>query len=198
MIPYRQIRADFDRDSIVVYQAYRKEIALPAIKEGRFVTPFSWGRMTWIKPSYLWLMARSNWGKKSGQEHILALRIRRKGWERALSMGVLTSYEPGLHVDQSNWRKDFDSSAVHLQWDPERTIEGKKQDYRSIQVGLGRKVIRDFTEKWLLEIKDYTALTHKIRALYLSGNRRRAMKLLPIERAYPVGPDVVRRTGIGS
>ena len=94
MAPYRQIRADYNRDSIVVYQAYHKEIAQPAIKAGRFVEPFSWGRMTWIKPSYLWLMARSNWGTKSRQEHILAIRIKRVGWERALSLGVLTSFEP--------------------------------------------------------------------------------------------------------
>ena len=39
MIPYRQIRAEFDRDSIVIYQAYRKQIAEPAIKAGRFVEP---------------------------------------------------------------------------------------------------------------------------------------------------------------
>lgn len=84
MTPYRQIRADYNRDSIVVYQAYHKEIANPAIKAGRFVEPFSWGRMTWIKPSFLWLMARSNWGSKSRQEHILAVRIKRDGWEQAL------------------------------------------------------------------------------------------------------------------
>ena len=48
MVPYCQIRADFDRDSIVVYQAYRQEIAEPAVKAGRFEKPFSWNRMTWI------------------------------------------------------------------------------------------------------------------------------------------------------
>ena len=81
MVSYREIRADFDRESLVVYQAYRKEIAEPAIESGRFVEPFSWGRMTWIKPSFLWLMSRSNWGQKSGQEHILAVRIKRTGWD---------------------------------------------------------------------------------------------------------------------
>jgi len=124
MTPYRQIRADYDRDSIVVYQAYRQDIALPAIKAGGFVAPFSWGRMTWIKPSFLWLMARSNWGTKSGQEHILAVRIKRKGWEQALSLGVLTSFESKVHQHQSNWRNQFEEATVHVQWDPERTING--------------------------------------------------------------------------
>jgi len=71
MIPYCQIRARYDRDSITVYQAYSDAIAQPTLKAGRFVEPFSWNRMTWIKPSFLWLMARSNWGQKSGQENIL-------------------------------------------------------------------------------------------------------------------------------
>jgi hypothetical protein len=70
-----EIRADYGPDSIIVYQAYRKEIALSAVQHNRFVPPFSLNRMTWIKPSFLWLMARSNWGLKAGQEHILAIRI---------------------------------------------------------------------------------------------------------------------------
>lgn len=84
MTPYRQIRARFDHEHIVVYQAYSEQIAVAALEAGRFVAPFSWGRMTWIKPSFLWLMARSHWGQKSGQERILALHIRRTAWERAL------------------------------------------------------------------------------------------------------------------
>ena len=104
MVPYRQIRADFDRNSIVVYQAYRKSIAEPAVAAGRFVEPFSWGRMTWIKPSFLWMMARSNWATKSNQEHVLAIRISRKGWEQALSMASLTSFDRRVHQSNDAWR----------------------------------------------------------------------------------------------
>src|SRR5690242_19745638 len=84
MAAWREIRADFDRETIVVYQAYRPEIAAAALKAGRFVAPFSFERMTWIKPSFLWLMARSNWGRKRGQECTLAIRISRNGWDRSL------------------------------------------------------------------------------------------------------------------
>jgi hypothetical protein len=196
MLRYRQIRADFDRDSIVIYQAYRKQIAGPAIRAGRFVEPFSWGRMTWIKPSFLWLMARSNWGQKSGQENILAVRIKRTGWDRALSLGVLTSFEPKVHGDQSTWRSQFEDAVVHVQWDPERTIHGKKLEHRSIQVGLGRQIIKEFTDEWILEIKDFTPLTRKVHSLYLAGNHRRAKDQLPPERAYPVPVDVGKRLGL--
>ena len=196
MIPYRQIRADFDRGSIVVYQAYQKDIAESAIRAGRFVEPFSWNRMTWIKPSFLWLMARSNWGTKSRQEHILAIRIKRDAWERALSLGSLTSFEPKTHKHESNWRNQFEQASVHIQWDPERTIHGKKLEHRSIQVGLSRKVIREYTDDWILDISDYTARTRKIRAAYLAGNLKRAKNDLPPERIYPVSSNTAQLLGM--
>jgi hypothetical protein len=46
----REICADCEERTLVVYQAYRPEIAKEAVKAGRFVPPFSLERMTWIKP----------------------------------------------------------------------------------------------------------------------------------------------------
>src|SRR5690349_5341988 len=84
MVMLRQIRADFDARSLVMYQAYAPAIAEPALREGRFVAPFSFGRMTWVKPSFRWLMHRSDWGRKAGQERVLAVRMTRAGFEEAL------------------------------------------------------------------------------------------------------------------
>ena len=95
----REIRTDYGTSTLVVYQAYSKEIALPALAAGRFVAPFSLNRMTWIKPSFLWMMHRSNWGQKASQEYILAVRIVRAGWEDALSQAVLTAPEQGIYRD---------------------------------------------------------------------------------------------------
>lgn len=39
--PFRQVRADFDDETVVVYQAYPREIAEPAVSAQRFVAPFS-------------------------------------------------------------------------------------------------------------------------------------------------------------
>ena len=44
MQPLRQIRADFDTDTIVVYQAFAPAIAHAAVSAGRFVAPFSFTR----------------------------------------------------------------------------------------------------------------------------------------------------------
>ena len=95
-----EIRADYDKDTIVVYQAYNKQIAEKAIKNKQFSEPFSFNRMTWIKPSFLWMMERCGYGQKSGQEYILAIRIKRSAWEYALSQAVLT-------VEALNQRADL-------------------------------------------------------------------------------------------
>ncbi len=147
MTPQNQIRADFDATSIVVYQAYSTSIAGPAVAANRFVPPFSLGRMTWIKPSFLWLMERSNWARKSGQEYILAVRITRAGWEEALSLGVLTHPDPAIYRDVDEWREQFEASPVHIQWDPERSLRGVAQAHRSIQVGISRHLIERFANE---------------------------------------------------
>jgi len=57
-VPYRQIRALYDDQTITVYQAYSASIAIPAVKEQKLnASPdFLIGRMTWIKPSWSWMM----------------------------------------------------------------------------------------------------------------------------------------------
>ena len=191
-----EIRADYDRDAIVIYQAYSKAIALAALDAGKFVAPFSFGRMTWIKPSFLWMMERSNWGLKSGQEHVLAIRIRRSGWEEALSQAVLTHPERGVYRDSDDWRRQFESAVVHVQWDPERSLRGESLDYKSIQVGLSRNVIEQYVQEWIVEITDYTPLVRKMHRLISEGQASKAKLLLPKERPYPVSEDISRRLGM--
>ena len=57
-IPYRQIRALYDEETITVYQAYSATIAEAAVREQKlYASPdFLFTRMTWIKPSWCWMM----------------------------------------------------------------------------------------------------------------------------------------------
>ncbi|QIF04982.1 DUF4291 domain-containing protein [Roseimicrobium sp. ORNL1] len=181
--PY-EIRATYDRDTIVVYQAYSSAIADPAVKAQAFVPPFSMGRMTWIKPSFLWLMHRSNWGTKSGQERTLAVTISRAGWETALSKAVLTVYEPSVFKSKADWDEQFQNAEVHVQWDPERNLRGASLDHYSIQVGVSRFVIREFVDNWIQKIEDFTPRVAKIHTLLRSGKADEAKRHLPVERVY--------------
>ncbi len=186
MQPEFQIRADFDRETIVVYQAYSDHIADPALRNGRFVEPFSFNRMTWIKYSFLWLMHRSNWAEKSGQERILAIRISRAGWEKALASTVLTCFHPTVHRSMDEWADSFANAKVHVQWDPERNIRGGALQHYSIQVGISRDLIREYNEEWITEIKDFTPTVAKMRSLIRSGDVKAATRHLPPEKAYPI------------
>ncbi|HEX9414083.1 MAG TPA: DUF4291 domain-containing protein [Ktedonobacterales bacterium] len=193
----REIRADYDRDTIIVYQAYRAEIALPAVQQNRFVPPFSLNRMTWIKPSFLWMMERSGWGRKPGQEHVLAIRITRQGWEEALAQAVLTAFVPGIYADYEDWRRQLDAAPVRVQWDPEQSLHGKSLDHRAIQVGLSRHIISRYVDVWTREIRDYTPLVRKILGLLQAGEIASARDQLPRERSYPIDAAIARRLGMG-
>ncbi len=188
-----EIRASFDRTTIVVYQAYAPNIAGPAVERQQFVPPFSLQRMTWIKPSFLWLMHRSNWAQKSGQEKILAIHITRESWEKVLGIGVLTAFEPSVHGTKDIWADAMANAEVHVQWDPERSLRGAALQRRSIQVGVGRSLISEYTERWITRIEDITSLVTKMRALLRGGDATAASRLLPKENIYPLPPALARK-----
>src|SRR5262245_65434421 len=89
----KHILAHYDADTIVVYQAYRPSIGKHAIKKGAFGGDFSYSRMSWIKPNFLWMMFRSGWGTKDGQEIILGLRLRRLFVEDLLARRVNSRWD---------------------------------------------------------------------------------------------------------
>src|SRR5439155_1072965 len=69
----RHVLAQCTDDTIVVYQAYRPSITEHAVRHQRFGGgDFSFSRMSWVKPSFLWMMFRSGWATKVGQEVVLA------------------------------------------------------------------------------------------------------------------------------
>jgi hypothetical protein len=168
-----------------MYQAYTDAIADPAMENQKFVTPFSFTRMTWIKPSFFWLMHRSNWAQKPQQNRILAVHIKRSGWEKALSLGVLTSPEKHIHGSGEQWDKKFRNAKVHVQWDTERSQKGKPLDHYSIQVGLSRHVITEYVEDWIVKIEDLTPLVHKLHRFRKEGSKNFS-RYLPGEKVYPI------------
>ncbi|MDL4813937.1 DUF4291 domain-containing protein [Actinomadura opuntiae] len=191
----REIRALHDRDSITVYQAYAPEIGRPAAHHGTFVPPFSRTRMTWIKPSFLWLMARSNWARKPDQETILAVRITRAGWEEALAQAVPTDPDRRVFRSSEEWRRRFARALVHVQWDPERSIDGRKLETRSIQIGLSRHIVDRYVDDWILGIEDRTPLARRIHGLLQAGRTAQAKALLPKERPYLLPPPLAQTIG---
>lgn len=191
-----EIRADYNDTTLIVYQAYPAAIAKAAVDAGKFVPPFSLNRMTWIKPSFLWMMERSNWGLKSGQERILAIRITRAGWEEALSLAVLTHPEKSVYPDVEDWRRQLAKAWVNVQWDPETDLRGAVLDHRSIQVGISRHVAEKYVNEWTTNIQDITPLVRKMHSLIQSGQAAKAKHFLPRERIYSVNAVIAKRLGM--
>ena len=99
----RKIYAKYDDKTIRVYQAYNNKIADEAIKLGTFGEHFSLTRMTWIKPSFLWMMYRCGWAEKENQERVLAIDIKREAFDEIVKNSVISSYKPNLCITEYEW-----------------------------------------------------------------------------------------------
>lgn len=183
-IPEREIRAVHDDQTIRVYQAYSDQIANAALANSTFVSPpFSMSRMTWIKPSFLWMMYRAGWGyKDAGQSRILALDISREGFEWALAHSCPSHPEPGMSRD--DWDAVKNASPVRVQWDPERDLHHNPLPHRAIQIGLGPEAVRLYVAEWIKRVTDVTPLAHAICAMVREGRLDEARAALPVETPY--------------
>lgn len=186
--PFRQIRAVHDEETITVYQAYGPHIALDAIRLGRFAPTYGRSRMTWIKPSFLWMMYRSGWAAKPQQEHVLAIKLRRDGFESALSQAALSHYDCALHSSRAEWAAAAKAAPVRIQWDPERDVHFRPLGHRSLQIGVSGPAVDEYCDTWITGIGDATGLAHRIHALVRAREYAEADALLPPERPYPL-PD---------
>ncbi|MCC3768629.1 DUF4291 domain-containing protein [Streptomyces sp. UNOC14_S4] len=187
----RRIRAVHTDTTITVYQAYAPHLALPAARDGRFPPAWKRERMTWIKPSFLWMMYRCGWATKPGQEHVLAVEIDRAGFEWALGNACLSHYDPDVHPDRDTWRHALKSAPARVQWDPERDLRLRALPYRSLQLGLAGEATRRYADEWTVSITDVTPLAEEIHALVTAGDLDAATALLPPERPYEPTADLL-------
>jgi len=180
----RHILAQFDADSIVVYQAYRPSIGRFAAEHQRFGGDFSFGRMSWIKPNFLWMMYRSGWGTKSDQEITLAVRIKREGFDAILSEAVHSTFVPEVYGTPDAWAAAGERTKVRLQWDPDHDPTGAPQTRRAIQLGLRGPTLRRYATDWLLEVQDISQFVTEQHRHVLDG--RLDLLQTPCENVYPV------------
>ncbi|MEV0010310.1 DUF4291 domain-containing protein [Streptomyces sp. NPDC047973] len=179
--PQHEIRARHTATTVTVYQAYSPLIGLPAARDGRFPPAWKRDRMTWIKPSFLWMMYRCGWGTKEGQETVLAVEISREGFGWALENAELSHYVRGVHPDRATWQRNLRRSPTRVQWDPERDLHLNPLPHRSLQLGLSGEAARRYADEWLVSVTDVTPLAHEVHRLVRAGEQDRAMALLPVE-----------------
>ncbi|MBC7921212.1 MAG: DUF4291 domain-containing protein [Ferruginibacter sp.] len=186
------IIAQYDDEWVVVYQAYKPSIAAWATQNGRLGgDDFSFNRMSWIKPNFLWMMFRSGWATKKDQESILAIRIARKNFECLLREAVHSSFIPAIYGDQETWKRALASSEVRLQWDPDHDPFGHPTERRAIQVGLKGSLLRSFATDWIVDVQDITPFVASQKKLLVSGQLPALQ--VPVEAVYPMQDQELRR-----
>lgn len=199
-VSLHSIHARFTDTTIRVYQAFPPRIALPSLEVGKLVQPFSLGRMSWIKPSFNWMMYRSGYATKLNQEVVLALDISRSGFNWALEHAALSSYQAAVHGSVEQWRRELLERPVRVQWDPERDWRlGVVPGVRTIQVGLSGEALRLYAQEWIIRIEDATPIARRIASLLSAG------VMLPPddlphrqERRYEVPDEAVRLCRLAS
>ena len=196
----RHILARFDTDSLVVYQAYRPSIGRYAAGHGRFGGEFSFERMSWVKPNFLWMMYRSGWGTRPDQEVTLALRLRRAFFDALLAGAVPSSWDRDLYPTREEWSRAVGRSEVRMQWDPDHDPSGAKLERRAIQLGLRGETLRAFGTREILGVVDLSGFVAEQRDRLASGGV--AALVTPWERVYrpadPVVADRLRLAGAAS
>jgi hypothetical protein len=191
----QHILAQYDETSVVVYQAYRPAIGHYAARHGRFGGEFSLNRMSWIKPNFLWMMYRSGWGTKQGQEVTLAIWLRRAAFKEILSEAVPSSFTPDVYASRDDWQAAVERSSVRLQWDPDHDPHGRSLARRAIQLGLRADALARYAGEWLLRIEDISPLVARQYEAVRTGDLNALMT--PCEMVYPIADtELARRVGI--
>lgn len=188
----RHILAQYDDDTVVVYQAFNKNIARFAVDEqALYPAPgFKLDRMTWIKPSFLWMMHRSQWATAHNQERVLAIWFDRVGFDAVLRKAVLSTFDTRVYADKDHWRQAVGASSVRVQWDPDYTPTDGRLERRAIQIGLGGKSAKHYANGgWVHDIQDITDFVHAQQA---NAIKPYTDLLVPRQRVYPVYDDDIQ------
>jgi hypothetical protein len=183
---------------MVVYQAYKPAIADYALKHQCLGGPdFSYDRMSWIKPNFLWMMYRCGWASKENQERVLAFWLDKTAFEDILSQAAFSTFAAGNYESQDAWKQALATKPVRLQWDPDHNPYGAKMARRAIQLGLKGAVLEKFGKTQVQLIEDVTEFVRQQKQHV--DTKELGPLLVPQERVYvPTNPALGQKIGLSS
>lgn len=186
----KRVYAHFDAQGVYVYQAFTPSIVHAAVAKGTFGAGFGMDRMTWIKPSFGWMLQRCGYASKHNQEAVARIHLSHDGWLALLGEAVLSTFGESGYDAEGAWKDALARSEVRVQWDPDRDLTGRVLEHRAIQVGLRGLCVRRYVNEWVLGVEDVTALTC---AIGQAVQNRTPLPAVPNEREYPLPPATFAR-----
>ena len=192
----KQIIGQSDGENIIVYQAFNPNIAKYAVANQRFGgAHYSFNRMSWIKPNFLWMMYRAGWASKEHQQNILAITISLVHFKTILAQATISSYDAALYPSENAWKNALSETEVRLQWDPDHDPYGNKQTRKAIQLGMKGDILKAFCTEWIVKIEDITPFV-KEQYEYVKTQQIEQL-LVPIENVIGIKEEEIReRIGI--
>lgn len=193
----QHILAQQSADTVIVYQAFNPRIASYAVEHQSFGGPhYSYNRMTWIKPNFLWMMYRCGWAMKENQKRVLAIEIATAHFDEVLAGAVHSAFKPDKYETRESWQKAVKHSDVRLQWDPDHNPYGAKLERRAIQLGMRGEVQERFGKEWIRSIEDITDFV--LEQGKLVATRRLDQLMVPKEQVYrpQLNEEVLKRIGL--
>lgn len=181
---FRRVYAAYDENGVFVYQAFRPEIVAAAVGKGTFGAGFTRDRLTWIKPSFGWMLHRSGYASKHRQEAIARIHLSHEGFLAILAQAVPTYHVPELFPDARDWAAALARSDARVQWDPDRDLLGRPLGRRAIQIGIRGEAVRRYVDEWVLGVEDVTPLARAVGEA--ARSRARRLPLAPEEKDYPL------------
>lgn len=179
-------------NSIIFYQAYKESIAFSSVRNQVLGgADFSYDRMSWIKPGFLWMMHRSGWATKESQERILAIEIDKNDFILILKQAVHSSYKPKLYKSNNEWSASLKNSDVVIQWDPDHDPFGRKIDRRAIQIGLRGDTLEKFGKHYVKRISDITSFIKEQQFILRTKGEDDLM--IPIETIFKIDDELLRK-----
>ena len=183
-------------ENIIVYQAFNPQIANYAVANQRFGgNAYSFNRMSWIKPGFLWMMYRAGWGTKEQQERILRISLPIIHFKTILQQATFSSFKSDVYASAENWKAELEKTEVRLQWDPDHDPYGNKQERKAIQIGMKGEMLKNFCTTWIVKIEDVTGFVKEEYEKVLTKNVQELN--VPYEEVIPLNDEAIeKRIGI--
>jgi hypothetical protein len=189
----RKVYCAFDEEGVFVYQAFSPKIVEFAVANGTFGKGFGLDRTSWIKPSFAWTLHRSDYATKHRMEAIARIKIHHWAWLEILQNSVQSHFDSRIYETELTWQSALKKANVAFQWDPERGLDGKLLGRQAIQLGLKAPMLLPYIERFILRVEDVTSLAHAIAPI--AKARRPDFPAVPLEREYPIEPELAAQLG---
>ena len=110
----RLIYADYDEEGVFVYQAFKPKIVAHAVQLGTFGKGFGLDRITWIKPSFYWVLRRTKYGTKNRMKAIARIKITHRAFLEILNQSIETHWDEQRFASEFEWQSALSQSdAIH-------------------------------------------------------------------------------------